>query len=261
MRRNKAYPVPGPNGGPGAFRNEWKYYLSLWDCQAQKDRFQTVMQRDPHAEGGAHPGIYSIRSLYFDDYWNSSYNDKIAGVNYRKKYRIRIYNCNDSTIRLERKCKVGSYIHKDSARLARQEYEWLMEGRYDFLLKHKEPLCREFYYECTANVMRPKVIVDYEREPFILPEGDVRVTFDSNVRAAVPEGDLFDPSLPSYAILPYGKTIMEVKFTEFLPQVIQEVLPPGGQEFSAISKYTLCYDKLYYRTDALFLVSRSKKPW
>ena len=225
----------GSSRGPiyGPFRNEWKYYLSLWDCQPLKERFQTVMQRDPHAVDG----LYSIRSLYFDDYWNSSYNDKMAGVNYRKKYRIRIYNCSDTSIRLERKLKLGNYIHKDSARLTRQEYEQIM------------------------NLMRPKVIVDYEREPFVLPEGDVRVTFDSNVRACAPENDLFDPDIPSYEMIPPGKTIMEVKFTEFLPLVIKEVVPPGEQEFSAISKYTLCYEKLYYRTDALFLVSRSERSW
>lgn len=249
----------GSSRGPiyGPFRNEWKYYLSLWDCQPLKERFQTVMQRDPHAVDG----LYSIRSLYFDDYWNSSYNDKMAGVNYRKKYRIRIYNCSDTSIRLERKLKLGNYIHKDSARLTRQEYEQIMEGKYDFLLEHQEPLCREFWFECTSNLMRPKVIVDYEREPFVLPEGDVRVTFDSNVRACAPENDLFDPDIPSYEMIPPGKTIMEVKFTEFLPLVIKEVVPPGEQEFSAISKYTLCYEKLYYRTDALFLVSRSERSW
>ena len=249
-------PFPDRNTSYGKFRNEWKYYLSLWDCQAQKERFQTVMRRDPHAVNG----LYSIRSLYFDDYWNSSYNDKMSGVNYRQKYRLRIYNCSDSAILLERKIKLGNYIHKDSARLTRQEFEWIMEGRYDFLLKHDKRLCQEFWYECTSNLMRPKVIVDYEREPFILPEGDVRITFDSNVRAAAPENDLFDPSLPTYEMIPYGKTIMEVKFTEFLPAVIREVIPPGEQEFSAISKYTLCYEKLCYRTDALSLITRSEKP-
>lgn len=256
MWNRNGFPPLNKNISHGTFRNEWKYYLSLWDCQELKERFQAVMQRDPHAADG----LYSIRSLYFDDYWNSAYNEKIAGVNCRKKYRIRIYNCSDAVIRLERKLKIGNYIHKDSARLTRQEYEWIIAGEYGFLLKHENRLCQEFWFECTSNVMRPKVIVDYEREPFVLPEGDVRVTFDSNVRAAAPENDLFDPQIASCEIIPFGKTIMEVKFTEFLPEVIKEVLPPGGQEFSAISKYTMCYEKLGYRTDILSLITRSEKP-
>ena len=80
-----------------------------------------------------------IRSLYFDDYWNSAYNEKMAGVDFRKKYRIRIYNCQDSHIKLERKIKLSNYIHKDSASITRQEFDWITEGRYDFLLRHKKP--------------------------------------------------------------------------------------------------------------------------
>ena len=88
----------------------------------------------------------------------------------RQKWRIRIYNYSDSRILLERKKKWGSYIHKDSAILTREEYEKLMAGEYEFLLGHPDPLCREFYYECMVNLWRPKVIVDYEREPLIQDE-------------------------------------------------------------------------------------------
>ena len=239
------------------FRNEWKYYLSLWDCQVLRERFQAVMQRDPYAKGG----VYILRSLYFDDYWDSSYQDKMSGVNHRKKYRIRIYNYSDSSIKLERKIKEGNYIYKESASLTREEYERIMEGKYEFLLNHPNQLCKEFYYECTVHVMRPKLIVDYEREPFILPEGNVRITFDRDIRAGAPEQDIFNPELPSYEVFPYEMLVMEVKFTEFLPQYIKEVLPPGEQEFSAISKYTLSYDRIYHRTDALHLVSKSEKSW
>lgn len=241
----------------GTFRNEWKYYISLWECQILRERFETLMRRDPYAKNG----VYMIRSLYFDDYWNSAYNEKMAGVDFRKKYRIRIYDCSDSQIKLERKIKLSNYIHKDSASITRREFDWIMEGNYDFLLHHKNRLCQEFYHECVSHVLRPRVIVDYDREPFVLEEGDVRITFDCNVRAAVPDENFFDPGLPSYEVVPFGRTVMEVKFTEFLPQFIREVLPPDADEFSAISKYTLCYDRVYHRTDALFLVSRSEKTW
>ena len=45
-------------------------------------------------------------------------------------------------------------------------------------MEHSEhQLCREFYVEYVSNVLRPRVIVDYEREPWILDAGTVRVTF------------------------------------------------------------------------------------
>lgn len=39
-------------------------------------------------------------------------------------------------------------------------------------------------------MMRPRVIVDYEREPWIMDTGTVRLTMDMNVRAAVGSYDI-----------------------------------------------------------------------
>ncbi len=235
------------------YRSEWKYYISLWEAELLKQRLLPFMELDPYAVEGK----YTIRSLYFDDYWNSSYEEKIMGVDNRKKWRIRIYGFQDTGIKLERKKKWNSYIYKKSASLTREEYDSLMAGEYDFLLHHEEPLCREFYYECTVNLQRPKVIVDYEREPLIRPEGDVRITFDADVRTAVSSFDIFDPDLPTLAVLDEGMIVLEVKFTQLLPEMIKELLPAAGQEFSAISKYTLCYEKAHHLTDVMAGISKT----
>lgn len=246
---------------PGAFqktpqyRNEWKYFISLWEAELLKQRLLPFMERDPFAQDGK----YMIRSLYFDDYWNSAYEEKMMGVADRKKWRIRIYNYSDSRIKLERKKKWTSYIHKDSASLTRDEFDRILEGDYGFLLHHKNPLCQEFYYECVVNLQRPKVIVDYEREPLIRREGDVRITFDSDVRAAVCGWDIFDPDLPTLATLEPGTLVLEVKFTEMIPQLIKELLPVDGQEFSAISKYTLCYERAHHLTDVMAGISKTNR--
>ena len=187
-----------------------------------------------------------IRSLYFDDYFNSAYEEKSAGVLERKKYRIRIYNCSDSNIKLERKKKLGSYIYKEAAPLTRDEVYKILDGDYDFLLQSQYPLCREFYFECVSNVMRPRTVVDYEREPWILDSGTVRITFDKDVRAAVGSYDIFDPELPALPVLEDGKCVMEVKYTEFLPRVVRDILPDRASEFTAVSKYVLSYEKTEY---------------
>ena len=164
----------------------------------------------------------------------------------RKKYRIRIYDCSDRSIKLERKKKFGSYIYKESAPLTKEEFYRILDGDYQFLLKSPYPLCREFYVECVSNLMRPRTIVDYDRVPWIMDEGTVRITFDSDVRAAVGSYDIFDPSLPTLPVLEAGKLVMEVKFTEMLPQIVRDLLPPNAQEFTAVSKYVLCYEKSQY---------------
>lgn len=237
------------------YRNEWKYYISLWEGELLKRRLLPFMEPDPNTENG----IYMIRSLYFDDYWNSGYEEKLMGVEERQKWRVRIYNYSDHRIMLERKKKRGSYIHKDSAPLTREEYDKIISGDYGFLLCSRYALCREFYYECMVNLYRPKVIVDYEREPLIRREGDVRITFDTNIRAGTFNYDIFDPHLPVQSVLEPGTMVLEVKFTEMLPGIIKELLPLDGQAFSAISKYTLCYEKAFCITDPLAGISKTNR--
>lgn len=227
------------------YRHEWKYLIDTAQKEAICSRLSPVMQLDPYAVNGG----YTLRSLYFDDYFHSAYAEKDAGILLRKKYRIRIYDYSDRSIKLERKKKTGSYIYKESARLTRGQVYQILDGDYGFLLASDQPLCREFYYECVSNVMRPRTIVDYERQPWIVDAGTVRITFDTDVRAAVGSFDIFDPALPGLPVLEPGKCVMEVKFTEFLPDFVRQVLPDRASEFTAVSKYVLCYEKTAYQND------------
>lgn len=224
------------------YRNEWKYLIDTAQKELICQRLDPFLKLDPHAKNGG----YMIRSLYFDDYYQSAYEEKDAGVLHRKKYRIRIYNCSDKSIKLERKKKFGAYIYKESASLTRDEVFQILDGHYDFLLRSDKPLLQEFYVECVSNVMRPRTIVDYDREPWILDEGTVRITFDMDVRAAIGSFDIFDSTLPALSVLEEGKCVMEVKFTEFLPQFVRDILPDRASEFTAVSKYVLCYEKTEY---------------
>lgn len=225
-----------------AFRHEQKYLISLKDKRLIRQRIRNIMALDKHVKQES----YTIRSLYFDDYLNSAYEDKQAGVLIRKKYRIRIYNYTDQVIKLERKRKHGAYIYKEDAPLTKEEFYKILDGDYGFLLKSPHQLCREFYVECMANVLRPRTIVDYEREPWTLEAGTVRVTFDENIRAAVGSFDIFDANLPTLEVLEPEKLVLEVKYTEFYPDIIKEIIPADATEYTAVSKYVLCYDKTNY---------------
>ncbi|MCR4806499.1 MAG: polyphosphate polymerase domain-containing protein [Lachnospiraceae bacterium] len=239
------------------YRNEWKYVISYPEAELLKSRLLPFMKLDPHAtEDG-----YEIRSLYFDDYYNSAYVQKLMGVNSRNKWRIRIYNYSDSKIALERKKKTGNYIYKESADITRDEFRMILEDKYDFLLKKEKNLYKEFYYECKCNLLRPKVIVDYVRVPLIMDEGTVRITFDSEVAAAVGGFDIFDASLPKLPAQDPLTLVLEVKYTEFLPQVIKELLPLNGHEFTAFSKYVACYDAAHHLTDPGAGMSKTYMGW
>lgn len=87
--------------------------------------------------------------------------------------------------------------------------------------------------------MRPRTIVDYEREPWIMDEGTVRITFDTDVRAAVGSYDIFDSTLPALSVLEPGKLIMEVKFTEMLPQILKSSAAAGSRIYSSFQICTV----------------------
>jgi hypothetical protein len=95
--------------------------------------------------------------------------------------------------------------------------------------------------------MRPRVVVDYEREPYIMEAGDVRITFDKNIRAGVEGFDIFDCAMPMIETLSPGLLILEAKFTEFLPNGLRKILPSKASEYTAISKFILCCDKTLHR--------------
>lgn len=233
MKKNKE------NHDMPVFRHELKYSITYKEREALLHRFGPMIERD---KNGGKNG-YTIRSLYFDDYKNTAYEEKLAGTFARKKYRIRIYNFSDKVIKLECKEKQGSYIHKTSASLSREEVQKILNQDYGFLLTRKEELCKEFYYQCASNLMRPMVIVDYERDAFVEPIGDVRITFDKHVRSAWGDYDIFDSSLPSYEVLESDMLIMEVKYTQVLPEYVRRIIDSKHATQEAASKYVLCVDK------------------
>lgn len=226
------------------FRHELKYLINEADYYGIRSRLMPILSHDINAENGQ----YTLRSLYFDDAWDTAYQEKIMGINTRKKYRIRIYNYSDAAIKLECKHKIDSYIYKESAPLTHAEYDKILANDCAFLLARKEPVCKAFYLDTVQRVLRPRVMVDYEREPFVHSAGDVRVTFDRDVRAAVLRNDIFDAKLPTLSVLAPGELVMEVKFTSFLPQLVREILPPKASEFVAVSKYVLCFNAACYRS-------------
>ena len=225
------------------YRHELKYRISEREKDLLLHRLPGILRPDPHAgEGG-----YSIRSLYFDDLWNSASEDKEAGILMRKKYRIRIYNGGDRVIRFERTNKFGEYIYKESAPLSREEFYRILSGDCAFLLHSEHSLLQEFYVEYRSVCLRPRVIVDYERVPLIADAGTVRVTFDSHVRAAVGSFDIFDKTLSSVPAMEPGELLMEVKYTEFLPRAIQDLIGGEARERTAFSKYVLCFEATQYQ--------------
>lgn len=213
--------------------------------QAQYRQLRAVLRGllpyDAHAGGN---GGYHIRSLYFDDLYQTAYRQKMAGVEVHKKYRVRIYNCAPGPIALECKHKNGAYIYKESVPLTAAEYTALCRGDCRFLLGKAQPMAARFFVESRAAVLRPRVIVAYDREAFVNDVGTVRITFDKDITAMDPGQDLFDPRAAGYHVLPPGQMILEVKFTGILPEYIQTIFHAYSFVRTSASKFCLCADRV-----------------
>ncbi len=219
-------------------RHELKYHISPLDADALALKLGYIMRHDKHAD--PRTGEYTIRSLYFDDAWDSAFNDKLDGVMHRDKYRIRVYGTPNSPITLERKRKMGDCIQKDGVRITKRLAQQLMAGNPAGLSSIGKPLLTDIEVQMRTKLLRPAVIVEYDREAFTFPAEDVRITFDKRVRTALGNVDLFDEDLRTVEVLDRGTYVMEVKYNNYLPSFIADLIANTPCERSAVSKYTLC---------------------
>ena len=226
-----------PGGKP--YRHELKYIVSDGEMELMARRISATLSQDAHAAQNG--GEYFIRSLYFDTPWDDCVWEKATGIEARDKFRIRIYNLSDATIKLERKHKNGAYIKKDSVSITRAECDAILSGNPRCLLEKPEPFARQMYGIFVTRQLRPKVLVDYDREPYVFPAEDVRITFDKNVRTAMRCTDLFNPHVPTYPVWDLkGCAILEVKFNGYLPAYAASLIQAGAAQRTAASKYVYC---------------------
>ena len=217
------------------YRHEWKHEISYADLLAIRQRLRAVAESDPHAENGR----YLIRSLYFDNLSDKALREKIDGVNLREKFRIRYYNGDPSVIHLEKKSKRAGLGTKYSAELTKDEAQSIVDGELDWMMASGRPLVQELYCKMRYQGLRPKTIVDYTREPFIYRPGNVRVTFDYDIRTGLSCTDFLNPDCVT---IPAGDSpiLLEVKWDAFLPSVIRDCVQTPGRRVEAFSKYAQC---------------------
>lgn len=219
------------------FRHEWKHTINLSDCIALRQRLRIVTNPDEYALNN---DTYRVRSLYFDNFENKALREKLDGVNNREKFRIRYYNGDDTFIRLEKKKKVSGLCSKDSAVITREECERLLHGDVEWMMGGGRPLLVELYAKMCYQSLRPKTLVDYMREPFVYAPGNVRVTIDNDIRSGLNSWDFFNPRLPTMRACATGTAVLEVKYDEFIPDLINDVIQLCNRRCSAYSKYAAC---------------------
>lgn len=216
-------------------RHEIKHEISNPDMLILRQRLRAVMTPDSHAKGGQ----YEIRSLYFDNPDDKALREKLDGVSIREKYRIRLYNNDPSIIHLERKFKHGGLGYKESTLLTQEQARQIAGGEIHWMADSTDEVLLGFYIRLRNEGLAAKVIVDYTREPFVFGPGNVRVTLDYNIRTALRCTDFLNPRCVTIPV-PGSPCILEVKWDNYLPDVIRDMVQLGDRHSTAYSKYAAC---------------------
>jgi VTC domain len=219
------------------YRHELKYIIGIissWDYRELSRIFRDTLKCDPHSN---EQGEYFIRSVYFDTLESTDYYDKVDGILRRKKIRIRVYHEDQPDAKLEIKNRVRDLVYKESSTIPREDALALIAGDRDVLLKRQDATLNNAYYHMSRDLYRPVVMVDYEREAFVGPTDDIRITFDKNIRGSSIDFDLYNKQVTTLPAFDEESVILEVKFKDVLPDWIKDILKYRDSERMSISKY------------------------
>ena len=216
-------------------RHELKYIINQSDYLILKNRLSSLFSKDRHTN--AH-GEYRVRSLYFDDPYDKALLEKVSGVDYREKFRIRMYNEDYNFIRLEKKIKRGGLSTKLSANLTQQQTASILQGKINWLKSSKDALLVDLYSKMQGTLLCPKTIVEYIREPFVFAPGNVRITLDREIKTGIYNLNFFE-NLP---LLNTNEAfaVIEVKYDRYLPEIVSMAINMTGRQTTAFSKYAVC---------------------
>ena len=217
-------------------RHELKYNISPQEDLILSSRLRKLFKHDANADSH---GSYRVSSLYFDTPYDKALRQKIDGVNQREKFRLRYYGNDPSFIRLEKKFKINGLCGKYSVRVTEEQVRSILARDIDFLLKCEQPLLLELYSKMKGQLLAPKTIVTYDREAFLYEPGNVRITIDRNLRSGLGSVGFLNPQL-NHAPVDDGLSVLEVKYDEFLPEIVSMAVQIPNRQASAYSKYAIC---------------------
>lgn len=222
----------GRNSLAEEFRHEYKFRLSQGEYLALRSRLRAILRHDPHV---GPTGEYAIRSVYLDNADDKALREKLDGVDRREKFRIRWYNGDLSYIVLEKKAKLHGLCSKSGCVITKEEAARLFAGDSSWLKNSGSETARELAAKMELQGLRPRTVVDYLREPFVFPPGNVRVTLDREIRGANFRPDILERSV--FTVPSGGDVLLEVKYDHFLPDLIRDLVQIDSRGAGAFSKY------------------------
>jgi len=222
-------------------RYEIKYLMQESDIPDFRHRLQERMLADSHQKNNEST---RVSSLYYDTKDLRCYWEKIEGLRFRRKLRIRIYgepfSINDDSLAfVEIKQRVNRVTQKRRIPLSYADARILCDKRENPEHANARP---EFVNEIlsfseTLN-LQPTAITSYHREAFIGTDADngVRVTIDHRVRGRNKDFYLGADSTNQFIIPPH-LAIVELKANDRVPSWFTDLAAQQNLSTVRISKY------------------------
>lgn len=226
-------------------RFEYKYLVPESVRKLMEDTVNQYMVLDSYC-AGMPESRYSIRSVYFDDLKFSCYHEKIDGLLNRRKFRVRAYGANTTTIFLEEKGRRNAFSYKQRVVIPPGLYGPVLRTDWKTMLDLAPGDSRVWQCFIGAGMraaLRPTARVDYMRRAYVNNSGyRFRVTFDGELRA-VQSADLHDSGVRSRPVHP-GMTVVEIKFESQIPLWFIRLVEANNLQRLSISKYCVCAEAL-----------------
>ena len=219
-------------------RYENKYIVSGGQAELLKCRLDGLCVPDFFSDD---KGEYKIRSLYFDDYGSNSFWDNEIGAEPRSKFRLRFYNYNPDAIFLEEKIKISGKIFKDRIQVTEDFFYLLIQDEWEWAdYPTTDALLNRFWTAYHTRGLRPRIIVEYDREPFVCPEDDIRITLDKRIAFSDEVENYLQEDILLQPIMKTGTELLEVKYNNFLPDFLYQGLQLRQLQQYTFSKFYLC---------------------
>ncbi|MCX4387820.1 polyphosphate polymerase domain-containing protein [Micromonospora peucetia] len=221
-------------------RYEIKYLVDSGTVRSLRDEFARRMDLDSH--GGT--AGYGVWSVYYDTARLRFYWEKIEGLRFRRKLRIRHYgdHCavtDDTTVYVEIKQRVNRVTQKRRIALPYRLARELCDRRVP--VEHDESQ-RAFVEEVLELVsgldLRPVAMTGYQREAFVGRDADagLRVTLDHRVRGRDRDFHL-GADAENRLIVPARLSVVEIKANERVPYWLTDLAARSNMSVVRMSKY------------------------
>ncbi|MER7232537.1 polyphosphate polymerase domain-containing protein [Streptomyces olivaceus] len=245
-------------------RFELKYLVPVEQAAAIRDELAERMSRDAHSPVGG----YGVWSLYYDTPRLRFYWEKIEGLKFRRKLRIRHYGgldgvTDDSPVCVEIKQRVNRVTQKRRITLPYGTARQLCDGREAVDHSEREGAFVQEVLDLVVRLdLRATAITGYQREALVGRGSDtgLRVTFDRRVRGRDRDFHFGTPTPENRFTVPPHMSIMEIKVNERTPHWITDLAARRNLNLVRVSKYVQSIEAFGLAPRSVFHVNEADFP-